>query len=314
VLFAVWPLAAEPVVWISGIYDLAVTLSALVYIALSSTGTRGAWLATVPLIVALGSKELAIVLPLLWIVWSAGTDRLRRTVGPLSVHLALCGGFALWRLTSGSGGAVLPSEISGFAIKNLIVRPFAALVFPFTAGQVAGFRPALPVLYGLVLTGAVLLTWCRRSSTAAALAWRGALWILVASLPAGQLLFVGPDLEGSRYLYLPTVGLAIVTAAAVQDLSGTVGRPIVLAAVVAMAVSSALVLEANVSTWTAAAQARDRVLASFERARAGLDPARGATSLPDRVGGAYVFRNGFREAIAWHFGCDALAEVESHDR
>jgi len=309
VLFAIWPLTAEPVVWISGIYDLIVTLAALAYIALAATGTRGAWRATIPLIIALGSKELAVVLPLLWIVWGAGTGRLRRTAVPIGVHIALCGGYALWRVTLGGSSEVLPSEIGGLVVKNLIVRPFAALVLPFTAGQLAAWSAGLLVVYALVLTSAVLLVWTRPSATPA-LAWRGALWILVASIPAGQLLFVGPELEGSRYLYLPSVGLAVIAAAAAQDLSAIAGRRTVLAALVAIALSSALVLRANVSAWSSAARERDRVLASFDPARSPGGAPPDAFDLPDRVGGAYVFRNGFPEAIAWHFGCDALARIE----
>ncbi len=49
--------------------------------------------------------------------------------------------------------------------------------------------------------------------------------------------------------------------------------------------------------WLAAARERDRVLAAYEQSDLRCLPTQ-VRGLPDHVAGAYVFRNGFLEAIA----------------
>ena len=64
----------------------------------------------------------------------------------------------------------------------------------------------------------------------------------------------------------------------------------------------AVSVQREVAVWRQAAELRDRVLADARAAieRAGCAQA-GFTSVPDSVSGAYVFRNGFPEALGRAF-------------
>src|SRR5204862_1737334 len=115
--------------------------------------------------------------------------------------------------------------------------------------------------------------------------------------------YVAPDLQGSRYLYLPAVGwatllVAVATAGRGAQSGTTIVRTTALTMVAILAVGFAIGVRRHLQHWTRAAAERERVEAS---AAANRDmqacSAIAVSGLPDVEQGAYVFRNGAPEAF-----------------
>jgi hypothetical protein len=143
------------------------------------------------------------------------------------------------------------------------------------------------------------VTW-RRSDERLHRDLRLALWVLASIAPVFTLFFVGPTLEGSRYLYLGACAWSLLVADLIASVSERLfARPYVFRASSALVVVVfAISVQREVGVWRQAADLRDRVLAD---ARTTIDRSGCATaafaSVPDSINGAYVFRNGFPEAM-----------------
>ena len=126
-----------------------------------------------------------------------------------------------------------------------------------------------------------------------------AIVILVSLIPVVPLFYVSPALEGSRYLYLASVGWAAILVAAAHEVHKAlyVGRIVV--PLIAFTLVAAYGTRVHLRPWSSAAALRDRVLAA-----AAADKTLHACEvvfvqdLPTSVQGAYVFLNGAREALA----------------
>ena len=305
-LFLTFPAAPEAVVWAAGIQDVLMTTMALGAVvatrAVTLTAARIAGICSLT-ILGLGSKETAICIPALVAICWMTPSRLRRWRGwPLYIALILVTGVYLAiRVPMGlsSGYLVAPSR---YFFKQLVVTAFGTLSTPWRAPA----SGADQVLAFVALAIVVLLL------THAFLSWRGsdarlhrdlrlAGWVLVAVAPVFTFFFISPQLEGSRYLYLAECGWALLIADLVA--AATDRMPARLAAFVCAigvaVVVSALSLEREIGVWARAADLRDRALAEAHAAiaRQGCVEATFA-DVPDSVDGAYVFRNGFREAMA----------------
>jgi hypothetical protein len=110
--------------------------------------------------------------------------------------------------------------------------------------------------------------------------------------------YVADNLEGSRYLYLPLCGWAALLGSLLVD-GRRRWRWLGLSGAAVIVATWSLGLVAHVTVWHEASALRDRVLASAA-ARYRTSPCLTLRfdEVPDSVDGAYVFRNGFREALA----------------
>ena len=183
----------------------------------------------------------------------------------------------------------------------MVVRTFDTLAVPWhrDLGPVAivlgaGAGVLLPLL--LVLNVRV---W-RKDRAAFGRAIRLTAWILLSTAPVYGLLFVSPELGGSRYLYLAEAGWSILLAEMLVGgmRSITRNRALVVAPVLVCVAVSATALRLHLRPWEDAAQLRDLALGAAVRQMQAL----GCQSptfedLPDSIRGAYVFRNGFAEAL-----------------
>jgi hypothetical protein len=185
--------------------------------------------------------------------------------------------------------------------KELLVRPFATLGAPWSRELLAR-APILGVLSvaGLALLAARgTLRW-RQDLAARSRALRLALWVLLSVLPVYSLFFVGPDLAGSRYLYLAEVGFAILLADLLlaSPPSDRAGPAIVPALAIIVLVVSVWATTFHIEAWRGAARLRDRVVAAATSAlTASPCPRPDLANPPDSLDGAYVFRNGFAAAL-----------------
>jgi hypothetical protein len=127
--------------------------------------------------------------------------------------------------------------------------------------------------------------------------WSAA-WILISTLPTYGILSAAPDLQNSRYVYLPAAGWCIALAAHVAVSGATRWKACAPSAVAAFAIAvCALTARAHLEHWSHAALLRDAALAHVN-ALASTCTRITVTGVPDNYRGAYVFRNGLPEAFA----------------
>jgi hypothetical protein len=130
-------------------------------------------------------------------------------------------------------------------------------------------------------------------------------FLLIPLVPVGAMFFVAPDLEGARYLYLPSVGWSILVVAIASD-----SRSVAVSSIGAIAVLLALSVfgtRIHLGMWNAAAQLRDRIEAEVS-AQAASCPTLAVSNVPEALRGAFVFRNGIREALEQDLGVAAPAD------
>ena len=323
VIFVTLSAMTEALVWVSGMQDvLMATLALVAVLATLGISAGSAWrqrgvslvmapvflpvLAMASAALALGVKETAVVIPALACAaaWASpegvGKGDRRRTLIAITVVAVL---YAIVRLISGVSSTHGPG-LSRYFFKQLTVDPFATLGEPWSAAWLQG-HPLLALTRAAIIVGllaAAGLTWRRREMRLRR-AVASAAWVLLGVLPVFGLFHVSESLEGSRYLYLPAAGFALLLAALMGDLirrvpSRTVASGLMAALVLAFAVPSLAASREELARWTEAARLRDEILTAYVRvmpsASCGSIVAEG---LVDSVDGAYVLRNGFRQAL-----------------
>ena len=230
-LFAVAPACSEPVLWISGRFDLLVVTCALLALLASRKGGKaGSALAIAAVAAGLLSKESFVA----WVPLLLVHDLLVRRVSARSLA-------AKYGAVAATGVAYLALRAqlgipSVEVLHDMTVRTFGQsffflvatflreLVWPTTLDP---FRPYV-VLSGsaLVATIAVLAAlvgapaaslWRRPGNARARLAIFGVAWFVLTTMPS---VVVGPSLAmvGDRYAYLPLVGLFIAATALASEL------------------------------------------------------------------------------------------------
>lgn len=300
IAFLVFPLSVEAVVWASAIFDVLLC-TAVLTICLLVPGTDRISRARLCIIAALtlfalGSKETAVAVPaLVGIVaihkhgWSS-----RATVAIVGVTSAIVATYVGWRLARGLGTTDFP-PFTGYQAKELLSRPIAALAMPFHSNV----RDALRIQVALAVAAVPLLATLhalhrkpdRSISRIGAIAW-----VFAAAAPVFTLLHVTPDLQAARYLYIPTVGWALFLGGAFVPLPKRLHATAVVVAG-ALLVLYVVSVRMHLEPWEEAGHRRDEILASVAKI-ASHCPAITVTHLPDNIDGAYLFRNGFPEAVA----------------
>lgn len=304
-LVLVFPSSVEAVAWPAGVHDLLVTTCAIGFLLLAGppVNARRTIAGIAVLLVGLLSKESALTIPLLALVLWLDPRRPLRTPGwpVLLAGLAVCLVYGVLRvaLVPISGSYAL--EPTRYLVKELLARPVATLTLPWTASVLASWRVLAFAGVAACVAAAGAYAWRTNKSVAPQTIVRCLIAVIVSVGPAYWLLFVTPDLENTRYLYLSTVFWAIAMAGLASTSEGLT-RPAtaVLFGVLAVA---AIGVQMHLTSWKEAARLRERVLASAEHVLKTEPCATVSFSgAPDSVRGAYVFRNGLSPAIALRTG------------
>ena len=304
-LFVVSPLAVEPVVWCSAIFDVLLATFAL---ALCIVMVRRQTLSPSEYALCLGlgvlmvaTKETGVIggplaLAAYWMRWGF-RGRPGYIVAVLLSAIAVA--YAVMRHVIGRLDPRAVPTAGPDAIERLVTQSTAALFVPLhdTLVQAAPLAAVL-VPAALIL---VVVSWADRwdrEPRDAGLALFAAGTMVLATAPTITPFAVLGDLQGSRYLYVPMTIWTIALAAALLDGSrpGAWRATRVLAAVVLVA-GAAVAVRAHLEPWREARRVRDGALLRLSE----LPPfcARvHARGVPDNVAGAFVFRNGLTEAAA----------------
>lgn len=315
VLFLTFPALTEAVVWASGVQDVLMTTLVLVaVIAALNADDSVAWAgaAVGATALALAVKETSVVVPALAgiVLWASGPHPgRRRHRQTLAVMAATVVAYAAYRLSVGVPAAY-GQGVSRYFIKQLIVEPFAALGAPWSAVWMRT-HPLQSVgrAYLILAPLAVGFTVWRRDAAGLKGAATAAAWVLLAVLPVFSFFHVAPDLQGSRYLYLPAVGYSVLLAVLASDAAARFPRravaPVFAAALLALVLPSIAAVRSEAVRWNDAARVRDRMLAALDGPALSRCSVLTAEGLADNVAGAFVFRNGLREAAAGRAGAAA---------
>jgi hypothetical protein len=329
-VFLLWPTQVEPVAWAAGVFDLVSATWMLLALLLllrerpliSRSGDIG--VACALAVLALLSKESAVALPFLALLAVAPDRRRARAAVPMAVAMLIAiAAYMAWRVSAGLPVAGTATW-SRYVLKEQLSRTFGTLALPLSEPSIQAYpMVAFLVIAGLLLCCAVVFIGDHGDRQGRTIALQGLAWCVVAAAPTIGFLFIGPYLDGSRYLYLSTLGWGL----AIGGLLDTVWdrRPLGWIAggfVGALLLVGGIEQHHRLGDWRQAAIERDRILTEAVR----FAGPRGcgslaATGLPPRLQGAQLFNNGFPEAFEEIGGktggrqCDAIwTGVEFRER
>jgi len=242
---------------------------------------------------AVACKETGVMLPvlLLWLV--AFVPRQRR--GSVARYALVAGAvtttYLIARLLMAPPHNVYPDIV---LIKNkLLTRPFGALGLGIHR-DILQRAPWIAIVLSIAwpaLFARAARTWNADVFRLLAIATG---WVLLSVAPLWTAFFVSDTLEGSRYLYLGSSLWSIAVAALIAN--ATAMRRLAFVSCVALIGVCALVVLIEQQPWRQAAVVRSQIVEAWAAVPSECDPKR-ALKLPDTVAGAYVFRNGFAEAV-----------------
>ena len=301
-LFLTFPALPEAVAWTAGIQDVLMTTMALGAVVLSAADrvsiTRIVVICAL-LMLGFASKETGVCVPVLIALCWMSRERLKANVGLYVVMMGVTAMYLAIRLSMGIASDYFGTPTRYF-FKQMVVIAFGTLAAPWRA-------PVSPLerLLALALVSVLLLlvvhaclTW-RRSEGRVHRDLRLVLWVLASIAPVFTLFFVGPTLEGARYLYLASCAWTLVLADLVAAAADRAGASRAFGGAMAvLGLLFAVSVQREIGVWRQAADLRDRVLTDARRAISEDRCIQATfTALPDSVEGAYVFRNGFVEAL-----------------
>jgi len=315
VLFAVHPLRAESVAWITERRDvvsgvlLVLALHAWVGYARDprAQGARGRYAWSLGLFAAsLLAKGIGMTLPLLMLVLDRFPLRRGEPVGRLvaeKVPFLMLSAIAAILAWVGQSQVGAPAAWEGHGLPERLAQACFGLAFYARKSLLpTGLSPLYPLHAPIdpLATRFVLSAAAVIAGATAAFLLRRRLPALGAALAAYAILLlpvlglaqVGPQLVADRYSYLPAIPLALLVAGVVLRLGGA-GTAIGLAAVAALAAPTwrqAAAWKDTITLWTRAVEAdplegqsrRKLVLALTEEAARAGDPAE-STALLERA-------------------------------
>ncbi len=240
-IFGVHPVHHEVVAWISGttesLFAIFFLLAFLAYLQ-SREGSKILWMTVSCVLYALAllSKETAIVLPALvfthaWIGYDLAeiegrllsARRLRSAFAPavLFLPIALLYLLARNKVLSGLGHSIVPiSPLTWLlTLPSILLFYVRNWFFPFRLSEFYDlfYQPKLSVAHVLlplaVPFALALVLWILRNRLGTKPVGYAVAWIVIPLLPALDTFVFKPDeLVHDRYLYLPSVGAALLVA------------------------------------------------------------------------------------------------------
>jgi hypothetical protein len=314
-LFGLHGTRPEVVCWPAARFDSLAALFVLAGLAAflrweQSGGRKWYLAACCACLLGLLSKESAYVFPLLvTAAWAPRQPWRRwRALAPFYLVTGLVFAYR-WRLVGGIGGYLAgrtgePAVLQLRPLKTLealSVRIWATLWFPVNWSDGPGL--VLSVATGCVIVASL---WLALRGTRRQAALFSVAFVLLAALPVQHLLLIGPDLEKSRYLYLPSAGFAVLLGALAGSMPSRRAAWLVATALVAF---QAAALTHNLATWArVTSQGFENCSFLANELRQHEGPA-SVVGLPHVVDGVYNLSHGFGGCLWLYHGID-LRRVE----
>ena len=207
-LFLVWPIAVEPVVWPSAIFDVQLTMFALilclVVVKQQELRRRDYVLCLVLTVLMIGTKETGVIagpLALLahWTRWGYNL----RALGMATMLGGVAVGYALIRSLAGRVDSRLTPSLDSETVERLFTHSFGVLFVPLHDVVLKAFPPAalfVPIAL-IVLVVSYVRRWHVTSEDARLALFAGGT-VVLAVAPTITPFGVLGDLQGSRYMHL----------------------------------------------------------------------------------------------------------------
>jgi tetratricopeptide (TPR) repeat protein len=242
-LFAVHPIHTEVVAWVAGVPELLFTLFTLLSLYLYIQAGEGKHphhrsisysLSVVSFALAIFSKETAIVLPLFLVIYDYafkdGQDRLIASMKRCVPYVTVAAICLIMRLIALGGFAPLRrhSDLSSYEclinVFPLFARYLGKILLPVNLNAFYVFHPIRSItelegILSLAVTSLFLLLLIlsfRRNRVA----FFGLVVTAAPLIPVLYIRGVGINVFAERYLYLPSVGFAILLSLLIQWASG----------------------------------------------------------------------------------------------
>lgn len=317
-LFLVYPFHQESIVWLVGRESALGTFFTLIGL-LAVANERVGWLqlaiASLALFTGLLCYEGTLLLPLLAIpiLYSRGFGQAhasRMLLGFGAALIAFMGVHVVVgsQVESSYFGGLFSQHISAYLMN--IPKVMARLFLPPVA------EPSTMIQCGIMLGLVVLAAFLgirflpRKSERTRANGLVAALLLLLV-IACLQPVLGGVSThtsESDRFLYLPSVFLCMLAGILILSIPQRLVRMVVFGVLL---IVSTLALLSNHAHWRSASATTTRILSELPN-----PPAQGllfVSGLPDNDRGAFIFRNGFREAV-WLSGGDGDRYIEAKDR
>lgn len=320
-LFALYPLSTEVVSWITGRVDVIAVAFFLgcisFYIQWRNSASKASYIsAIVFMILALMSKEIAIVIPVVLLSYELSQwpgrfsenffSKAIQTFKPtLSFWLVLLGYFLFKKVFLGSAIGGYDNSLGLFHEWSEQLQVWASALkvwlVPVNGGVILADSP-LTALWILSLVLAAVLILLRVVSNRQYLRPVAFLFcfILLSFLPVYKVLSIAFDLQGSRTGYLasaPLCMLLTVGCAGMAKLTGSKFRQASRVAIIAFSISfcilSGVILSLNNQSWSEAGHMSNALRASFKQLFQSTPNQIPLAffGLPDNIHGAYLCRN-----------------------
>ncbi len=251
-------------------------------------------------VLMLATKETGVIAaPLLllvqWARWGSWNRSGRAAAAGLALAAAV---YAGWRAWANRLDPRLTPVIDAESVWRLLSQGVAALSVPLHGDLIRAQPEAALAAAGALVVLLVVWSSRPRRSGGARLAVLAAVALVIATAPALRGFGVLDDLQGSRYVYLPAAFWCIGLASMLLDGWASRRARVAGGAAATIAIVAAMMATGtHLDHWRRARRTRDAVLMAVET----MPPSCAAIAvrgLPDTTAGAYVFRNGFPEALA----------------
>ncbi|MBI3818826.1 MAG: hypothetical protein HY286_09070 [Planctomycetes bacterium] len=223
ILFALSPAALDTVAWATNQGLLLVGIfSCASILAIPTRGRNVVRTASsvVFAIFAYLSKEEAFVLPAIGFIvcWRFRRDRVSMALKSASPILAaaIILFIVRWIRLGGIGAYSNAATGGSLLLENALKGPIAALrnEFPQAYWLPMRYPPQGAIAAAsLILLPAIPFVWARGSRGVERILYIAAAFFIIYISPVSSMLPIGPHLEYSRWLYLPTIGIALASAA-----------------------------------------------------------------------------------------------------
>jgi hypothetical protein len=295
-IFLIYPYHAEAVIWIVGRGVLLSALAGIISIILfcrfgkSNAGYGGALLF---FFIALLGYETAIAIPLLIIILSYISKRsVKKALVSASGFLIIFFLFLILRVSALNGSH---EEESYFRMNESIFKYGCNFLALFMRSIVPPSRDSNDFIISTIITGISCLTIGVLLFKKMKLVFIEATWLvllfIITLFPAVTVGIDTHDYEGGRFLYFSSVFFAIMIIYLIEKLASSSFRAIVISILITGLFLFSL--SEVKKSWKEAAGIVSNIVGAKER----FSKTNFFINVPDSKNGAYIFRNGFVEAM-----------------
>lgn len=326
--FGLYPLHPEAVSWITGRVDAVVTafitLSFWLYLEARSRGNSGnntkllLFLSIVSLALGLLSKEMAITLPAVFVLFelvfpqrssARGVEAKAMLRRALDAVLASVPFFILIAVYFCVRFLALGTMVGGYDDSLFFISDPKAFVYTWLAGLRMFFEPFNRELVSVrsiwakgwdaCLILSILFSFANLVKLPALMRLYFFLsgWLVLSLLPVYKVFAISDDLQGSRLAYLATVPLCLLLSLAVVTVRGKKAEPLMTGLKLAhsgtFAILAFAILGMNNFAWVNAGNTANAIRESLAKLYSQVpgDPQILFVGLPDQEHGAYICRN-----------------------